>query len=133
MTNTRALEERWSALVTYYREASTQVSSIIRQLTLAGFAFAWLFKIDLEPSHQWSIPTGIAWAIGLLVLSLFLDLCQYLATSFSSDRALKAGISPDLPERQLSTMHGLWWAKVVFTLAGFVVLFYSAFGQFELR
>lgn len=133
MSNTRELEERWKALVTFYREASTQVSSTIRQLTLAGFAFAWLFKVDLVPGGGWSIPTGIGWAIGLLVLSLFLDICQYLVTSFSADRALNAGISPDLPPTHLTIMHALWWAKVVATLVGFVILFYSAIGQFHLR
>ena len=133
MSTTRAVEERWRALVTFYREASSQVSSIIRQLTLAGFAFAWLFKVDSIPSHRWSIPTGIAWATALLVLSLFLDICQYLVTSFSADRALKEGVSPDLPPRALAIMHGFWWAKVIATLIGFVILFYSAFGQFQFR
>jgi hypothetical protein len=133
MSNTRAVEERWSALVTFYREASTQVSSIIRQLTFAGFAFAWLFHVDLIPGGGWSIPTGIGWAIAFLVLSLLIDLCQYVVTSFSADRALNAGISPDLPPRHLDLMHGLWWAKVITTLVGFVILFGSAFSQFQFR
>jgi hypothetical protein len=131
MTASRDIEERWRALVTFYREASTQLSTIIRQLTLAGFAFAWLFKSDVNGA--WSIPKGIGWAIGLLVGSLFLDICQYLVTSFSADRALSQDKSPDLPLWHLKLMHGLWWGKVGFTLVGFGFLFYSAFNQFQFK
>jgi hypothetical protein len=133
MSKAREVEERWAALVTFYREASSQVSSIIRQLTFAGFAFAWLFKVDLVPGGGWSIPSGIGCAIGLLVLSLLIDICQYLLTSFTLDRALTAGESPDLSQTYLAVMHWLWRAKVVATLLGFAVLFISAFGQLHFR
>jgi hypothetical protein len=133
MSKPREVEEEWATLVTFYREASTQVSSIIRQLTFAGFAFAWLFKIDLVPGGGWSIPAGIGWAIGFLVLSLLIDICQYLLTSFTLDRALTAGVSPDLPQRYLAIMHWLWRGKVVATLLGFGFLFISAFGQLHFR
>lgn len=133
MSKTRGIEEQWASLVTFYREASTQVSSIIRQLTFAGFAFAWLFKIDLVPGGGWSIPSGIGWATGLLVLSLLFDILQYLVTSFSADRALSAGVSPDLPQKPLTVMHILWWAKVATTLVGFVILFAAALGQLNFR
>src|SRR5438552_2945484 len=125
----RAVEEEWTALVTFFREASTQVSATIRQLTLAGFAFAWLFKIDATPNRGWIIPKGIGWAMGLLLASLFLDLCQYAITVFWIDKVLDKGESPKIPSGQLVVMHVLWWAKVVAAMIGYLLLIITGFNE----
>src|SRR4051794_10813477 len=82
------VEARWAENVTFYREASTQVSANIRSLNLGGIAFAWAFKVAAV-GGGWTISPAIALAILFFAIGLVLDTIQYIYTSAAIDEVLE--------------------------------------------
>jgi hypothetical protein len=115
--NTDREEGKWDQITTLFRESSTQVSAIIRQFTLGGIAFAWVLKTKVDDT-TWAIPAVVASAIIFFLVSLVLDIVQYLYTSYSLDKVLEAGQSADLTARETTPPHILFYLKIGFALGG---------------
>lgn len=66
-----------------YRETyyyfSGKASDVARNLAFAGIAVVWIFKTTNGPVPK--IPSNLIMPIGLLVLTLAFDLCQYIVAT----------------------------------------------------
>lgn len=127
----RTEEERWQALVEFYRDASTQTSSNIRTLSLGGLAFAWAFRVRLDDG-AWGISASIVLAITFFGLSLALDIIQYLFTSKTINSILARGEDPTIPDAFLERMHRFFWAKVIAACIGVLMIVIFAVGSLTL-
>lgn len=66
------LKEAWGAYDIY----TGKVSDLSRQLSFAAIAIVWIFKID--DKGEYNIPGDLTLPLVLIVMSLLLDLCQYI-------------------------------------------------------
>lgn len=66
--------------IKYYTSASGSVSTVIRQLGLAGIAVIWVFKI--ESNGQQAIPPELVKSGAFIVAGLALDFLQILSKTF---------------------------------------------------
>jgi hypothetical protein len=124
--------EKWKELKTYFREASTQSSQILRQLTLAGIGLAWLFRSTTKEGVN-SIPITFAIAAGLLSLAVLVDVLQYYYTSWVIDDVLEAGEAPEIPPKQMRRMHGFFHVKFIVGAAGILSLAFALAREIVIR
>lgn len=103
------------------KEYARQLSTIIRQLVLGAVAFAWLFRYPQPDNNGWVIPSGIAYAMLLFLVSIALDILHYLHGTIDLHR---------LFERWQRTRKLDWTYVETFRRGGAVtlVLFYSKVG-----
>ena len=59
-----------------YRECSGKASEVTRTLALSGVALIWVFAIQGDSGYK--LPRGLLWPSVLIVLTLLLDLLQYV-------------------------------------------------------
>lgn len=120
-----------------YVAAATKAGDISRQLGFAGIALIWIFKTS--PTGQptlYNVPLGLYWPTQLIVLSLILDLLQYMyksvVWSIVADRLQDkelAAIPPPPPGRIYPVSKWLnvptlvfFWLKLVVMAAAFIWL-----------
>ncbi|MER7568345.1 hypothetical protein ABTZ93_36110 [Streptomyces sp. NPDC097941] len=123
-----------------YYDSSGTTSSIIRQLALAGIAVVWLLAGGLQKDGVHL--TQILLAAGLLiVISLFLDLAQYVWTTaclavwvWSKERKARKELQPgedanvdekeigDAPSAVLPIMWVLFYLKAAATATAYILI-----------
>jgi hypothetical protein len=112
-----------------YYDFTGKASDIARQLSLAGIAVAWLFKID-RPGGGIQLVPLLLLAVGSFVLSLVLDLIQYVyqaaAWGLLNARKCREGKSladeVDPPDGINEAAIAFWVAKVGLAILGHVFL-----------
>ena len=72
---------RLSQIREAYEELSGKLSDVNRQLAFAGIGIIWIFKITDD--HSPIIPNELLEPVIFLIMSLALDLCQYLIQTFT--------------------------------------------------
>jgi hypothetical protein len=111
----------WKSLAEYYREASTQVSQIMRQATLGSIGLVWLFAKKDAANHT-IIPRLFGIASAVLLIAMLIDLVQYYYTSWVIDDILLADKNPEIPGDKSKRMHELYHAKLVVGGLGILLL-----------
>jgi hypothetical protein len=110
------LKDVWANKDSYTKSAS----DLTRTLSLSGLAVVWIFR---SPSANGSaIPPWLMWCSLLIVISLALDLAQYLLGAYRVDRFGRAmeqmgKKDTDIVEYPLDhpkPINRLWAAKIVF-------------------
>jgi hypothetical protein len=120
--------DMWAKRNTYTRGASDRCNT----LCLSGLAVVWIFR---TPSPNGSALTPLLlWVAGLIVVSLLLDLVQYLVGAWRTgtiarqreQELIAAGKPPDepvaYPENHPKPMNAIFWAKIAFVGAAWVLL-----------
>lgn len=62
-----------------YEDCSQKLSDIVRQLAFAGIGVVWIFRIS--NSDKSIIPEDLNWTLFWLIITLILDVTQYLISS----------------------------------------------------
>ena len=115
---------------TFY-EFSGKLSDNARKLAFAGIAVAWIFK--QEKDGLYTIPDTLKNAILLFVISLSLDLLQYIWQTFiweyfymHKERQLQYDEDIDFlaPKAFKNIALGIFWCKVIVLLIGYAVMIY---------
>jgi hypothetical protein len=106
-------------------EASDKSSEINRQLELAGIAIIWVFKT--ESGGKQIVPDELFLPGLLLIIGLTLDLLQYVVKSeiwrIVTRRNEVAGVNEfTVSERVNYPGDILYWAKIIMTIAAYVLL-----------
>ena len=127
------LSEYWANYETY----TSKASDIARQLSFAGVAVIWIFRIA-NPDGV-AIPKRILPSLALFVLALSLDLLQYVTGSvvwwaFCRHYEKEAGPEDD------PNLTGPWWinlpatvpfvGKIAFTFVAYAILLAYCVSQF---
>jgi hypothetical protein len=100
---------------------SGKTSDIVRQLGFAGIAIVWVFRIEGSSAGEGLLPKGLVWPVVFIVLTLGLDLAQYVAGtiiwSWFNRTKEKEGVSQEeeftAPRSINRPTYVLFWAKVV--------------------
>ena len=122
-----------------YYQASGKVSEIVRQLSLAGIAVIWVFRIGGENSGGVRYTSDSLWALGLLVAALGADLMQYvyntLLWGWLNRRYWKKYKNNerdvDVSEWVNWATLLLFWIKVIFALVAYGLLVHSIIDQLK--
>jgi len=123
-------------------ELTGLLSTVCRQLLLAGVAIVWLFSGGGElDAREVNVPDDLEWALFVLLIGLAADFLQYLGQAigtryvyrkknekWESDKAADAGV----PEPEVSFPDGIrrwgdwfWRAKAAAVLGGYALLLVS--------
>jgi hypothetical protein len=115
---------------TYY-EYSGKASDVARQLSFAGIALVWVFKLDSKPIPN--IPEQLFFPAALLTAALALDLLQYTISamvwgSFArSQEKLRSSKEEDpiLSAPRFYNWPGLsfFWTKIVVVIWAYMLIF----------
>lgn len=97
-----------------YYDLSGKLSEIVRQLSFAGIAVIWMFRVGTDTGGIAFAPV-LVWPLIFLVGALTLDLCQYLygsiAWSFYAQKEEKSGKKDD---DEVSPRDAINWPSLVF-------------------
>jgi len=69
------LEDAWTKVT----EHTSKASELVRQLSLAGLGFIWIFKRSINGQDR--VAPELVLPAGIIVIALMLDLLQYVASS----------------------------------------------------
>jgi len=113
----------------YYEDATTSLSSVTRQLALAGIAVIWLVRTG-ETHGVLVFSSALHYSLIFYVIALSCDLLQYtyqsLAWGILNRRKEKLKVPADHEFLAPASINWaalfFFWAKVIFTIAGYVVL-----------
>lgn len=125
-----SLQKIWDAFDVY----TGKVSDISRQLSFAGIAIIWIFKtgdIYKPEKEDWFL-----WPLGLFVLTLAIDLLQYITGSLTwliyarikekEQKKISGGIDLDKqydpPDSLLWPLYFFFWLKTLTIIAGYMTL-----------
>lgn len=118
------LKEVWANKDSYTKGAS----DLSRTLCLSGLAVVWIFR---SPSAKGSaIPAWLMWCSLLIVISLALDLAQYVLGAYRVGRFARTmeqqgktdNDNVEYPTNHPKPMNRLWIAKIVFVSVAWVGL-----------
>ncbi len=123
---------------TFY-ESSGMLSTIVRQLGFAGIAIVWVFTTK-RTGHGYTMPWAMKLALLLVVISLTLDVLQYLYKTVAWGRHYrdleKGRARPEdphtggvLPESIGDRTYAIWKTKVGVMFAAYVILAIGVIGQ----
>jgi hypothetical protein len=109
-------------------ELSGTASTLNRQLALAGTGMIWIFRVST--GEQTSVPGGLLLPSILLVLSLGIDLVQYLAQSaiwyvyylYQRKKRVKEDGEVNEPEYLNYFTWGLFFAKITVMVIAYATL-----------
>lgn len=75
-----AFDKDVETLLAIKRDFENETQKLVRQLSLAGIALAWLFRIttQTEATRPVVLPRAVALALALFVLALLLDLLRHM-------------------------------------------------------
>jgi len=120
-----------------YYEASGTVSTLCRQLSLAGIAVVWMFKSGTNSGNA-PFSNCLLWALLLFVLSLASDILHYVWRTFvygwfqwrTEKEYQKQGLRHPEIESQVFTYPRFFnrvslvffWLKVILCLAGLFIM-----------
>lgn len=111
------------------------LSTISRQLGLAGLAIVWIFKTEAAGNYE--VPAELVWPTIFLVGGLATDFLHYLVASeiwkFYARRKENAGI-PQTDEFLVSSkinlpINLLFYTKLVFTIVAYALLLSFLIGK----
>lgn len=111
-----------------YEDASGKLSDINRQLCFAGFGIIWLYNMSGDGIQ---IPKNLFLPGLLLIISLVLDVLQYVYTSLCWHIYYDKHTSPEKDEEEIPFKEprlinvpswSLFWAKVGVMLSGYVFI-----------
>jgi hypothetical protein len=109
-----------------YGYYSSKTSEIVRQLGFAGIALAWLFKVDL--GGRQAVPATLRLPVALIVLSLSLDLVQYIVGAITWAAFLKhKDQTIDDPKEVFKAPSQINWGTLFFFWAKVVVMVVAYF------
>jgi hypothetical protein len=120
---------RKDAWANYYAHTGS-ASTVARQLALAGIAIVWIFKTD-QSDGRIAIPMPLIWAALFMILSLAMDLGQYVLLSgawwlFSRAKDRDSTIDADtqfLAPGNINTPGELLWLlKIALMLVGYAFI-----------
>ena len=121
-----------SELKEAYYAASGTVSDIIRQISFAGIAIIWIFKIGKDESAGIAFTPEMRGPLLLFVATLFADLLQYVYKTLvwgSLNSHYWKKFKDNEADVEISESWNypaliLFWAKCLFCLAGYGALFW---------
>lgn len=110
-------------------EFTSKLSDINRNLAFAGIAIIWIFKVEINESI--SLPNKFLLPLLLVLLSLVIDLIQYLYLSIiwthfhRSKEREKINDEEEIkaPKSYSNIAYFLFYGKVFFNMAGYISLF----------
>jgi hypothetical protein len=114
---------------------SGKASEISRSLGLGGIAIIWIFRNPDEKSlallQKPLLPRELLYPLGCLVISLLLDLLQYvigysLWRKFYNDKLAELDDEDailEAPDSYARTLRVFFWLKMVFMLLSYVLIF----------
>ncbi len=111
-------------------EFTEKTSNIARQLSLAGIAIIWIFKITKFDKPL--IPEELIMPLSLFISSLFFDFIQYLVSSliwffFFTFHEYKNGgnTEADIKSSEWLSLPGwvFFILKIIFLIYGYILLF----------
>lgn len=117
----------------YYEYFTGKASDLNRSLAIAGIAIIWIYKTT--DKGVITIPDGLIWPLMLLVISLSLDLLQYVIGGliwFIFYRVKEYQLSNNIISENddikahwilSGIIHFLYWAKLVSMLISYYYLF----------
>ncbi len=112
-----------------YEDRTASLSTVTRQLALAGIGVLWVLKTG-EPRRNVSFVATLSYSFALYVLALGFDLLQYayqsLAWGIFNRIKEKQKVSPDATFSAPAVINWaalfFFWGKVVFAVAGYIIL-----------
>jgi hypothetical protein len=113
-----------------YYDNTARVSDLVRQLTLAGIAVIWMFRVGGDDSGGIRYTQPLIWPLVLFVAALSCDLLQYVYYSVTwgvmntklwckyKDNNKEVNVSPNWNLPGLT----FFWLKVSLTIIAYVLL-----------
>ncbi|WP_175703183.1 hypothetical protein [Burkholderia ambifaria] len=114
-----------------YHWHSTKASDVSRQLGFAGIAVIWLFKTQATGSPTITMPALLDLPLALIVLSLSLDLFQYIWQSmlwgvvwrlFERRHGLENDDHFEVSKYLNWPAIGIFWLKLLTMIVGYICL-----------
>ena len=109
-----------------YEEMAAVASSINRHLGLAGVGAVWVLKISAL-LNRWLLVILLLFCVSLFldILQYFLHTClyRYYFNKYDKDGVELDSVEVSVSPRVNALLWRLWGAKMVFMLAGYIILF----------
>jgi hypothetical protein len=117
-----------------YYKASNTLSEVTRQLSLAGIAVIWIFKVGESSAGGIKFQPVFVWPLVLFILALGFDLFQYTykSAAWGVFHTLKARQNSDdfeAPDAINWPTLLFFWGKVILTVLAYCALLYDIGAQ----